>query len=74
MKHGGFSQTKLAGGAVTAALLSVLALLFAGCPDFTADCNNTLSCELPLCAEAGDVEDCIPEGDGGDGGADAKED
>ncbi len=58
----------------TGGLLVLLAVTFAGCPNTAGDCNYTLSCETPSCADAGDDQECIPEDGGMDGGEDAQND
>jgi hypothetical protein len=67
-------QAQVISGSIAGGLLAGLALVFAGCPDEAADCHNTLSCTPPSCAEAGDVQGCIPDDNGEDGGNDAQED
>jgi hypothetical protein len=67
-------QAQIISGSIAGGLLAGLALVFAGCPDEAADCHNILTCPAPNCAEAGDVQGCIPDDNGEDGGSDAQED
>jgi hypothetical protein len=60
-------------GLTAGSVLALFALMLAGCPNAAGDCHNTLSCQPPSCAEAGDVEGCIPD-DEEDGGSDAQAD
>jgi hypothetical protein len=67
-------QAQVVAGSIAGGLLAVFALVFAGCPHTAEDCHYTLSCQPPSCAEAGDVQGCIPDENGEDGGEDAQED
>jgi hypothetical protein len=69
MKHKRFGGG-VVGGLTTGGLL---VLAFAGCPHTAEDCNYTLTCPPPSCAEGGDVQGCIPDASGEDGGDDAQE-
>jgi hypothetical protein len=73
MSHGRL-QTKIVGGVIAGGLVAFFALSLEGCPNTAGDCHYTLSCEPPSCAEAGDVEGCIPDDTGEDGGKDAQAD